>query len=239
MEYFVTIKIAWNNFNKFPNHTFYWKGIDGSQLFCHFPPADTYLSDGSLGDIASTVTNHRDKGRANCSMLLFGDGDGGGGPQYEHIERISRLEDLDGIPKVKFGTFDNFFDEACRTQNKLMTWEGELYLEGHNGTFTSMAEHKFYNRTMETLLRDTEYLYYFARLLEPENFKPSFSHDDIREMWYTFLIDQFHDVLPGTCTKLTVDDTRQNFKELKEKCSTIVQQSLSSLLQVDSESLSV
>ena len=80
IEYFVTIKIAWSNFNKFPNHTFYWKGIDGTSIFCHFPPADTYMSFGEMDDVMNTVTKHRDKGRSNCSLLLFGDGDGGGGP---------------------------------------------------------------------------------------------------------------------------------------------------------------
>ena len=79
-EYFVTIKIAWSNFNKFPNHTFNWVGIDGSTLFCHFPPADTYLSNGSVSEVISNITNFKDKGRSDCTMLLFGEGDGGGGP---------------------------------------------------------------------------------------------------------------------------------------------------------------
>ena len=113
----------------------------------------------------NTVGKFKDKGRSNCTMLLFGDGDGGGGPQHEHIERIQRVSDLEGIPKVEFGTFDGFFKEVEATKQKLMTWEGELYLEGHNGTFTSMAEHKYYNRYMENLLRDTEILHYSAVLI--------------------------------------------------------------------------
>lgn len=109
-----------------------------------------------------------------------------------------------------------------------MTYEGELYLEGHNGTFTSMAEHKYYNRYMEQLLRDTEIFYYWAELTR--SYEPSFSHNDIKEMWHIFLIDQFHDVLPGTCTKMTVDDTRKNFAELKEKCQKICQEAISAIL---------
>ena len=116
-------------------------------------------------------------------MLLFGDGDGGGGPQLEHIEKLRRLTDLDGIPKVKFSNFKTFFSEMETT--KLMTWEGELYLEGHNGTFTSMAEHKFYNRYMEQLLRDTEILHYSCRLLCSVGCR----HHDFVEMWQTFMID--------------------------------------------------
>jgi alpha-mannosidase len=89
-----------------------------------------------------------------------------------------------------------------------MTWEGELYLELHNGTYTTMGEHKYYNRYMETLMRDIEIFYYLAELTQKEIHKPDLSHEDIKLMWYTFLIDQFHDVLPGTCTFMTVEDTR-------------------------------
>jgi len=148
---------------------------------------------------------------------------------------LRRLEDLDGIPKVKFATFKEFFAEADATSKKLMTWEGELYLEGHNGTFTSMGEHKFYNRYMELLLRDTEIFYYVAELIAKKRHSPSSTHEDIKQMWYIFLIDQFHDVLPGTCTKLTVDDTRKNFAELKEKCAIIFKNSIRALLGIESE----
>lgn len=110
-----------------------------------------------------------------------------------------------------------------------MTYEGELYLEGHNGTFTSMAEHKFYNRHMEQFLRDTEILYNWAYLTRKGL---QTTHDDITEMWKLFLIDQFHDVLPGTCTKMTVDDTRKNFKELKQKCTKICEEAISALLNL-------
>ena len=146
------------------------------------------------------LVNNKDKGRTNTSLLLFGEGDGGGGPTIEHIEHIKRVSDFDGIPKVKFSTCHEFFEEAKATENKLMTWEGELYLELHNGTYTTMSEHKFYNRYMETLLRDVEIM----QVLRGETGSSDEVHNQIKEMWYTFLIDQFHDVLPGTCTELTV-----------------------------------
>ena len=107
-----------------------------------------------------------------------------------------------------------------------MTWEGELYLELHNGTYTTMAEHKYYNRFMETLLRDVEILHYMSFLEHPQ----ADVHQAIKQMWYTFLIDQFHDVLPGTCTYLTVDDTRENFKNLKIKCEEIYTEAVRNLL---------
>ena len=137
---------------------------------------------------------------------------------YDHVERLMRVKDFDGLPKVKFSTCHEFFEEAKATSKKLMTWEGELYLELHNGTFTSMAEHKYYNRYMEILFRDLEILYNVAELtqLNPDPSTFPNEHENIKKMWYTFLIDQFHDVLPGTCTFLTVEDTRENFKNLKE-----------------------
>lgn len=160
----MTIKIAWSNYNKFPNNTFFWRGLDGSELLCHFPPSNEYCSNGDISSIENTIKNFKDKGRSDDSMYLFGDGDGGGGPQPIHIERLTRLQDLQGVPNVKFSTFDNFFESVRNNSKKLMTWEGELYLEAHNGTYTSMAEHKNYNRSMESLLRDTEILSSFALL---------------------------------------------------------------------------
>ena len=120
---------------------------------------------------------------------MFGDGDGGGGPQLSHVEHLIRVKDFDGIPKVKLSTCHEFFNEAKATAKKLMTWEGELYLELHNGTYTTMAEHKYYNRFMETLFRDVEIFYNIAQISSPLKHQPEFSHDDIKNMWHTFLID--------------------------------------------------
>lgn len=215
IEYFVTQKLSWSVFNKFPNNTFYWRGLDGTELLTHFPPADTYTANSSVEELMKNVTNHKDKGRSNSTLYLFGEGDGGGGPQFAHVERLLRATDFDGLPKVKFSTCHDFFAEMEKTQNKLMTWDGELYLELHNGTYTTMAEHKLYNRKMELLLRDLEILSCLASISDSD--ATDDFHSPITEMWRTFLIDQFHDVLPGTCTELTVLDTRQNFQNLKQQ----------------------
>jgi len=114
IKYFLTQKLSWNLYNKFPHSTFYWKGIDGTDILSHFPPGDTYNSCGSLEEVLKSQTNFKEKGRSNCSLLLYGDGDGGGGPQLEHLERIRRLEDFDGAPKVKMlgSSVREFFDDA-------------------------------------------------------------------------------------------------------------------------------
>ena len=182
-----------------------WRGIDGTEILTHFPPADTYNSNGSLEELMKSHTNFKDKGRTNMSLMLFGDGDGGGGPQIEHIERLERLQDFEGAPKVKFSTCHSFFKEMEATAKNLMKWEGELYLELHNGTYTSVAEIKNYCRRMEIMLRDVEILSSIAHL---NNADFTYRLNEITDMWHTFLIDQFHDVLPGTCIGLTYIDTR-------------------------------
>jgi len=187
------------------------------------------VSDGSVAEVLKCVENLRDKGRTNSSLLLFGEGDGGGGPHLSHVEHLARVQDFEGIPKVKFSTCHEFFEEAKATSEKLMTWEGELYLELHNGTFTTMAEHKYYNRFMETLLRDVEILHYLNSF-SLEEAEATRIHEQIREMWRVFLIDQFHDVLPGTCTYLTVNDTRENFANLKKECNEIAERAIKGLL---------
>jgi alpha-mannosidase len=105
IKYFLTQKLSWSCHNKFPHSTFIWKGIDGTEILTHFPPADTYNSNGSVEELLMSHTNFKDKGRSNMSLLLFGDGDGGGGPQLEHLERLQRAtKDFDGLPKVKMAT---------------------------------------------------------------------------------------------------------------------------------------
>jgi alpha-mannosidase len=195
----------------------------------HFPPADTYNSNGSLEEVLKSHTNLKDKGRTNTSLMLFGDGDGGGGPQLEHLERLERLQDFEGAPKVKFSTCHEFFRELDATSKNLMKWEGELYLELHNGTYTSVAEIKNYCRRMEIMLRDVEIFSSIAHLNNPDF---TYRLSEITDMWHTFLIDQFHDVLPGTCIGLTYEDTRKNFKELTERSLVIIKDALTSVLEL-------
>lgn len=107
-----------------------------------------------------------------------------------------------------------------------MTWEGELYLEAHNGTYTSMAEIKYLNRYMEHKLRDTEILFNLASLLGGPGFPTVHSQQTFTDMWHEFMIHQFHDVLPGTCTLLTIEDVRKSVGELQVKCDDIAREAL-------------
>lgn len=182
-----------------------------------------------------SYTNYKDKGRSNSSLLLFGDGDGGGGPQVKHIERLIRLQDFEGAPKVKFSTCLDFFSQLEGNSKDLMKWEGELYLELHNGTYTTMAENKKYNRTQEILFRDVEILASIAQIVADEEEEKKdregfvYQNEHIRELWRTFLIDQFHDVLPGTCIGLVYEDTRANAIHLREESQKIIESAIRSI----------
>lgn len=162
IHWFVTQKLSWNRFNKFPHNTFLWKGLDGSKVLAHFPPADTYNSDGKLNDVMKSQNNFKDKGVTNVSLMLYGEGDGGGGPERQHIDSLHRFENLQGVPKVKISTVNQFFEHLSQEDSDLYTWQGELYLEIHNGTYTTMADNKKCNRKLEFLLRDAEILNSFA-----------------------------------------------------------------------------
>ncbi|RIJ10133.1 alpha-mannosidase, partial [Clavibacter michiganensis subsp. insidiosus] len=155
-EYFFTQKQSWNETNTMPHHTFLWEGIDGSRVFTHFPPVDSYNSDLSGEDLARAERQHAEKAVSNASIVPFGWGDGGGGPTREMVAAAHRTRDLEGSPRVELGTPLSFFDAARAEIRDPHVWSGEMYLEFHRGTYTSQARTKQGNRRSEHLLREAE-----------------------------------------------------------------------------------
>ena len=156
-RWFLTQKISWNTTNVFPHHTFWWEGIDGTRVFTHFPPVDTYNAELSGSELAHAARNFRDKGAASRSLVPFGHGDGGGGPTREMLARASRTASLAGSPTVAIETPAAFFEAAEEEYGAgAPVWAGELYLEIHRGTYTSQAAMKQGNRRSEHLLREAE-----------------------------------------------------------------------------------
>ncbi|XP_068702429.1 alpha-mannosidase 2C1-like [Montipora foliosa] len=214
MKYFLTMKLSWSLINKFPFHTFHWEGIDGSRCLAHFPPADTYESRGDAADVLKTVKQLKDKGRVHASMLLYGHGDGGGGPSEKMLEMLQRMEDVDGCPRVKLSTPQDFFHSLeSRDAEKLCTWVGELYLELHQGTYTTQARIKQQNRQSEFLLHDAELLATLAFIINDKNPEYYPSQEFLR-IWKLLLLNQFHDILPGSCIKQAVDDALQSYEDV-------------------------
>ncbi|MFD0718430.1 alpha-mannosidase [Streptomyces globosus] len=194
-QWFLTQKISWSQVNAFPHHTFLWEGIDGTRVFTHFPPVDTYNGDLGGAQLAHAARNYREKGRGTRSLAPFGWGDGGGGPTREHLARAARLRDLEGSPRVEVEAPDAFFEKARAEYPDAPVWAGELYLELHRGTYTSQAKTKQGNRRSESLLREAELWAATAAVRVPSYAYP---YEELERIWKTVLLHQFHDILPGS-----------------------------------------
>ena len=193
-RWFLTQKISWNTTNRFPHHSFRWEGLDGTRIFTHFPPADTYGSEVSGAEVAHAARNFSDKGDATRSLLPFGWGDGGGGPTREMLARAKRLRDLDGSARIEVERPDTFFEQAEADYPDAPVWVGELYLEMHRGTYTSQAKTKQGNRRSEHLLREAE-LWASTATVRTGAAYPA---DALDRIWKVVLLQQFHDILPGS-----------------------------------------
>ncbi|MBO0848806.1 MAG: alpha-mannosidase, partial [Pseudonocardia sp.] len=193
-RWFLTQKISWNQTNAFGHHTFWWEGIDGTRVFTHFPPVDTYNSELSGAELAHAAANFAEKGRARRSLVPFGHGDGGGGPTREMLARAARLRDLEGSPRVAIERPAEFFVKAHAEYPDAPVWVGELYLEFHRGTYTSQAKTKQGNRRSEHLLREAEL---WAATAAVRTGRP-YPRERLDRAWKSVLLNQFHDILPGS-----------------------------------------
>lgn len=193
-EWFFTQKISWNQVNKFPHHTFLWEGIDGSRVFSHFPPMDTYNSRLSGAELALASRQFRENRLATGSIAPVGWGDGGGGTTREMVGRAERFADLEGAPRVTWQHPDAFFAQARAEVADPPVWVGELYLELHRGTLTSQHRTKQGNRRCEHLLLEAELWWATAAARTGAGYP----YDELDALWQTVLLHQFHDILPGT-----------------------------------------
>jgi alpha-mannosidase len=211
IEYFLTQKLSWNQFNQPASHTFYWEGVDGSRVLTHFPPANTYNGFGTVAEIAASVTRFKDHDRAGESYYLFGFGDGGGGPTAEMLERLRRMRDVAGLPRVEQRSPQAFF-ERCRTDLKApLAWVGELYFELHRGTYTSQARNKLHNRLCEQLLHDVELLAVVAA--NSSNVPFDYPAANLANLWQLVLLNQFHDIIPGSSINEVYKDSAAHYDE--------------------------
>ncbi|XP_052664162.1 alpha-mannosidase 2C1 isoform X2 [Harpia harpyja] len=223
---FLTQKLSWNLVNTFPHHTFFWEGIDGSRVLTHFPPGDSYGMHGRVEEMLRTVKNNKDKGRVNHSALLFGFGDGGGGPTQKMLDRMKRMSDTDGLPRVQISTPDRLFSVLENESSQLCTWVGELFLELHNGTYTTQAQIKKGNRECERILHDVEVL---STLAVARGGTFQYPASQLQRLWRLLLLNQFHDVLPGSCIQLVVEDALQYYTEIRRVGARLQEEAVQSL----------
>jgi len=235
---FMTTKISWNQFNRMPCDTFRWRGIDGSEVLTHFITAPElngtttfYTYNGPLrpADMTGTWMNYRQKDINDHLLYLGGWGDGGGGPAEEQIERLQIMADLPDFPQVRAGRAGDYFTELYQRvweNPRLPTWVGELYLEYHRGTYTSQARVKQANRRAELFYREVELLNAWASLYG----MPS-RQEQLNQGWRLVLLNQFHDVLPGSSIHEVYDDAERIYAEAHAVGKKIYDEALAVVLQ--------
>ncbi|NLY46409.1 MAG: alpha-mannosidase [Tissierella sp.] len=224
VNYFMTIKISWNQFNKMPYDTFMWRGIDGTEILTHFmttrapyhsPESHSTTYNGQIhpGAIIGAWDRYQQKNLSNDVLVAYGYGDGGGGPTFEMLEVAKRMEKgIPGSPKVNLGNSLDYFKKLEKTvedNKELPKWVGELYLEYHRGTYTSMGKNKRDNRLCENLYTSLEKLSILGMELGKE-----YPQRNINSAWETILLNQFHDILPGTSIKEVYEVTEEEYKNL-------------------------
>ncbi|MCU6708062.1 glycosyl hydrolase-related protein [Paenibacillus sp. J5C_2022] len=216
VKYMMTQKLSWNVYNQHPHHSFIWEGIDGTGILTHLPPEDTYNGPAAPRSLAKIERRYLDKSVSDHALMLFGIGDGGGGPGEEHLERLSRLGNLSGLPPVKQEFSLDFFHRLETEASAFERYRGELYLEKHQGTLTSQARNKWYNRRMEIALRETEFA---ASLILALGGEDSYPAQRLKEIWKEILLYQFHDILPGSSIGRVYDESLARYAVLYEEVS--------------------
>ncbi len=214
VKYFVTTKMSWNQFNKFPHHTFIWEGPDGSRVLAHLPPADSYGSDFDPASLLYATKNFAEKDRCTRWLYAFGYGDGGGGPSRHHLEFARRSQNCEELPRVKQQFVRQFFRQAETETKDLPCWKGELYLEFHRGTLTTQARNKKANRKAELLLREAEFLASF--------FPAEYPQEGFERVWKLLLLNQFHDIIPGSSIGWVYKDSAKHYEEITQFAQKVI-----------------
>lgn len=230
VEKFVTSKISWNESNQLPYDSFMWEGVDGTEIFTYFLTAQncdkdftndaqtTYVGMVNPNMHLGTWRRYQQKEYSNEAIVTFGFGDGGGGPTEEMLETQRRLEyGLPGMPKSQMSFAGDFlnrveksFNENCEITGRTPKWVGELYLEFHRGTYTSMAKNKKHNRECEFLCQETETISVTDMLLNGGIYPDS----ELYKSWKTILLNQFHDIIPGSSIKEVYDESDRQYAEI-------------------------
>lgn len=228
IDMFMTTKISWNQYNRMPHDTFHWKGMDGSEVLTHFittpepwnePDSWFYTYNGLL--TAKTVKgvwdSYTEKEMNKDLLISFGYGDGGGGVNRDLLEQRRRLDKIPGLPNVKNSTAGEYFRKLKQTVKNttqyVHTWDGELYLEYHRGTYTSQGYNKCMNRKMELFYRKAEWL--TAMQAVAENCLETAKQEELTKGWKMILTNQFHDIIPGSSIHEVYEDSRRDYELIR------------------------
>lgn len=222
IDYFMTTKISWNEFNRMPHDTFTWRGMDGSEVLAHFittpePSRHHYTYNGMINaeSVQGIWNNYKDKSLNKEQLLAYGYGDGGGGPTVEMLELLRRFEKMPALPNVKTGRVDDYFsrlDQRLKESREYQhTWDAELYFESHRGTYTSQAQVKRANRRAELQYRCAEWLQ-VAAALACGNWG-EYAQQPLNDGWKIILRNQFHDIIPGSSIAEVYQDASEEYHQ--------------------------
>ena len=249
IDYFMTTKLAWNEFNKVPYDTMNWEGIDGSEVFTHMittlgvgQPETSFFTtyNGMLHPdaIMGGWDRYQNKDINNDILISYGYGDGGGGPTRRMLETSKRMEKgIKGVPKVRQAFARTYFDELhekVKDSKRLPTWIGELYFEFHRGTYTSMARNKRGNRKSEYAMMELELLSVLA-----EKAGKAYPTEELNRMWEMILTNQFHDILPGSSIHEVYEQTKKEYAEIAETSAKLIGERMEALCGTKDESVTV
>ncbi|QQE80541.1 alpha-mannosidase [Alicyclobacillus sp. SO9] len=244
IDSFMTTKISWNQYNRPENDTFWWRGLDGTELLTHFITAPTpdapnvkFFTYNGVVDAASvfgTWKNYRQKDINQDLLLAFGYGDGGGGPTREMLNAAKNWLDVPGGTSVDFSTVESYFSrlhDKLDENEDVPIWDGELYLEYHRGTYTSQAKNKKLNRQSESLYRDIE----FYATLALHLMKTMYPKDLLDEGWKLILLNQFHDIIPGSSIPEVYIDSLEDYERVMSLGTAALHFSVASMFELNSE----
>lgn len=251
IDMFMTTKISWNQYNRMPHDTFKWKGIDGSEVLTHFittpephNPKDSwfYTYNGQLlpRTVQGVWDSYSEKNLNQDMLISYGYGDGGGGVNRDQLEQRRRLDKIPGLPHLKTSTAGEYFEklkENIKSADGFVnTWDGELYLEYHRGTYTSHAHNKRMNRKMELLYREAEWLTVMDALAQGGNLDVA-QQEKLTTGWKHILTDQFHDIIPGSSIFEVYEDSKKDYEWIEQVANEVERDYFSQNIKTDTDSV--
>ena len=249
IDNFMTIKISWNQYNHMPHDTFRWIGVDGSEVLTHFMSTPAISDNGgyTYNGVIDPVSVkgewdlYHDKEINQDLLLAYGNGDGGGGVNRDMLEMGRHLKAMPGLPRVTPGTAYDYFEKlqktVAKTDRHVPTWDGELYLEYHRGTYTSQARNKKNNRKTELKLREAEWLASEAAVKTGD--LSSYPAKELHEAWKIALRNQFHDIIPGSSIHEVYEDSTAEYAKANEILDTIEKNALKVLTRDEASTVTV
>lgn len=249
IDTFMTTKISWNQFNTIPDDLFKWRGIDGSEILTYFvnTPGEGQDMDTRYATYNGLVTPHavmgswkkfKNKEISKDTLISYGYGDGGGGVTRDMLEMRRAMDVIPGLPRVKTVQAGEFFrklhENVENTDRYVHTWDGELYLEYHRGTYTSQAYNKKMNRHMENKLTRAEWLSSLAYILGG-----NYAGQELNDSWECVLLHQFHDIIPGSSIHEVYEDSRINYRAAQVRADQVLSEALETVVREEEHVFSV